>query len=31
MDEIVDAVEFLLTNSGVNGSNLVVDGGLMTH
>lgn len=27
MAEIVDAVEFLLNNSGVNGVNLVVDGG----
>jgi len=30
MDEIVDAVEFLLTNGGMNGANLTVDGGLMT-
>jgi NAD(P)-dependent dehydrogenase (short-subunit alcohol dehydrogenase family) len=27
MDEIVDAVEFLLNNDGVNGVNLAVDGG----
>ena len=27
MDEIVDAVEFLLDNTGVNGVNLAVDGG----
>jgi hypothetical protein len=27
MAEIVDAVEFLLENTGVNGVNLAVDGG----
>ena len=27
MDEIVNAVEFLLDNTGVNGVNLAVDGG----
>jgi len=31
MDEIVDAVEFLLNNGGMNGVNLIVDGGLMTN
>jgi NAD(P)-dependent dehydrogenase (short-subunit alcohol dehydrogenase family) len=31
MDEIVDAVEFLLTNGGMNGANLIVDGGLTTN
>jgi NAD(P)-dependent dehydrogenase (short-subunit alcohol dehydrogenase family) len=31
MDEVADAVEFLLGNSGINGTNLVVDGGLMTN
>ncbi len=30
MDEVVDAVDFLLTNGGMNGSNLYVDGGLLT-
>jgi NAD(P)-dependent dehydrogenase (short-subunit alcohol dehydrogenase family) len=29
MEEIVDAVEFLLNNAGVNGVNLAVDGGWM--
>ncbi len=31
MDEVVDAVEFLLANGGMNGTNLIVDGGLMTN
>jgi NAD(P)-dependent dehydrogenase (short-subunit alcohol dehydrogenase family) len=30
MDEVVDAVDFLLSNGGMNGSNLYVDGGLLT-
>jgi NAD(P)-dependent dehydrogenase (short-subunit alcohol dehydrogenase family) len=29
MDEVVDATEFLLGNSGVNAHNLIVDGGLL--
>jgi NAD(P)-dependent dehydrogenase (short-subunit alcohol dehydrogenase family) len=31
IDEVADATEFLLTNRGVNGINLFVDGGLMTN
>jgi NAD(P)-dependent dehydrogenase (short-subunit alcohol dehydrogenase family) len=31
MDEVVDAVEFLLGNGGMNGTNLYVDGGLLTN
>jgi NAD(P)-dependent dehydrogenase (short-subunit alcohol dehydrogenase family) len=31
MDEVADAVEFLLGNGGMNGTNLNVDGGLMTN
>ena len=30
MAEVADATDFLLTNSGVNGQNLVIDGGLLT-
>jgi prephenate dehydrogenase len=30
MDEVVDAVDFLLSNGGMDGSNLHVDGGLLT-
>jgi NAD(P)-dependent dehydrogenase (short-subunit alcohol dehydrogenase family) len=29
MDEVADATDFLLRNSGVNAHNLVVDGGLL--
>jgi NAD(P)-dependent dehydrogenase (short-subunit alcohol dehydrogenase family) len=28
MDEVADAVEFLLRNSGINAQDLVIDGGL---
>jgi hypothetical protein len=31
MSEVADATEFLLTNDGINGINLFVDGGLMTN
>jgi NAD(P)-dependent dehydrogenase (short-subunit alcohol dehydrogenase family) len=31
MDEVADAVEFLLDNGGMNGANLIVDGGLVTN
>jgi NAD(P)-dependent dehydrogenase (short-subunit alcohol dehydrogenase family) len=31
MDEVADAVEFLLTNGGTNASNLFVDGGLAAN
>jgi NAD(P)-dependent dehydrogenase (short-subunit alcohol dehydrogenase family) len=31
MDEVVGAVEFLLGNGAMNGTNLIVDGGLMTN
>jgi NAD(P)-dependent dehydrogenase (short-subunit alcohol dehydrogenase family) len=31
MSEVADATEFLLTNGGINGINLFVDGGLMTN
>jgi len=31
MDEVADAVEFLLGNGGMNGANLIVDGGLVTN
>jgi NAD(P)-dependent dehydrogenase (short-subunit alcohol dehydrogenase family) len=31
MDEVVDAVEFLLSNGGMNGTNLYIDGGLLTN
>ena len=30
MDEVADAVDFLLANGGMNGTNLYVDGGLLT-
>jgi hypothetical protein len=29
MEEVADATDFLLRNTGVNGQNLVIDGGLL--
>jgi hypothetical protein len=29
MQEVAEATDFLLRNSGVNGQNLIIDGGLL--
>jgi hypothetical protein len=29
MEEVADATDFLLRNTGINGQNLIIDGGLL--